>query len=57
MFVVHAPAVFDVVKDARYGVKYQSEDGEPLRNKAYNDIAELIAHAELQRRGFTINPH
>ncbi len=90
--VVHGPAVFDVVNDARYGAKYRQEDGEPLRNQAYNDIAELIArgteiwvcgvaaeyhgvgnadlldgvkmapsgtvaHAELQRRGFTINPY
>lgn len=90
--VVHGPAVFDVVNDARYGAKYQDEDGEPLRNQAYNDVAELIArgteiwvcgvaaeyhgvgngdlldgvkmapsgtvaHAELQRRGFTINPY
>ena len=90
--VVHGPAVFDVVKDARYGAKYQDEDGAPLRNQNYNDVAELIArgaeiwvcgvaaayhkvgnadllegvkmapsgtvaHAELQRRGYTINAY
>jgi intracellular sulfur oxidation DsrE/DsrF family protein len=90
--VVHGPAVFDVVNDARYGAKYPGEDGEPLRNQNYNDVAELIArgaeiwvcgvaaayhevanadlldgvkmapsgtvaHAELQRRGYTINPY
>jgi len=90
--VVHGPAVFDVVKDARYGVKYQDKDGTPLRNQNYNNVAELIArgakiwvcgvaaayhgvgnadllegvemapsgtvaHAELQRRGYTINPY
>ena len=90
--VVHGPAVFDVVNDARYGEKYPGEDGEPLRNQNYNDVAELIArgaeiwvcgvaaayhgvgnahllpgvkmapsgtlaHAELQRRGYTINPY
>lgn len=90
--VVHGPAVFDVVNDARYGRKYHAEDGTPLANQAYNDIAQLIAHgaeiwvcgvaakyhgvgnadlldgvkmapsgtvahAELQRRGFGINPY
>lgn len=85
--VVHGPAVFDVVNDARYGEKYEGET-----NQAYNDIAQLIgydaeiwvcgvaakyhgvgnahlldgvkmapsgtaAHAELQRRGFGINPY
>ena len=90
--VVHGPAVFDVVNDARYGAKYPGEDGEPLRNQNYNDVAELVArgaeiwvcgvaaayhgvgnahllpgvkmapsgtlaHAELQRRGYTINPY
>lgn len=90
--VVHGPAVFDVVNDARYGEKYPGEDGEALRNQNYNNVAELIsrgaeiwvcgvaaayhgvgnadllegvkmapsgtvAHAELQRRGFTINPY
>ena len=90
--VIHGPAVFDVVNDARYGAKYQSESGEPLRNQNYNNVADLVArgaeiwvcgvaakyhrvgnadllegvkiapsatvaHAELQRRGFTINPY
>ncbi|MEP5937914.1 MAG: DsrE family protein [Erythrobacter sp.] len=90
--VVHGPAVFDVVKDARYSEKYPGEDGEPLLNQNYNNVAELIArgaeiwvcgvaaayhgvgnadlldgvkmapsgtiaHAELQRRGYTINPY
>lgn len=89
--VVHGPAVFDVTGDARYGAKYQGEDGQPLRNPNYNNVAELIArgaeiwvcgvaakhhkvgnvhllegvkmapsatvaHADLQRRGFGLNP-
>ena len=90
--VVHGPAVFDVVTDARYAEKYPAEDGAPLANPAAQDVAALIergaeiwvcgvaaqyhgvgnahllegvkmapsgtvAHAELQRRGYTINPY
>ncbi|HSM53718.1 MAG TPA: DsrE family protein, partial [Erythrobacter sp.] len=89
--VVHGPAVFDVVNDARYGEKYKDADGAPMRNQNYNNVADLVArgaeiwvcgvaakyhgvgnahllegvkmapsataaHADLQRRGFGINP-
>ena len=86
--VIHGPAVFDVVNDARYAEKY----GEGERNPNFNTVAELaargaeiwvcgvaakyhgvgnadllpgvkmapaamVANAELQRRGFTLNPY
>ncbi|MFN2098995.1 DsrE family protein [Altererythrobacter sp. MF3-039] len=91
--VVHGPAIYDVVKDARYAEKYGlDENDEPIRNPNFNTIAELaargaeiwvcgvaakalgvgnddllegvkmapaamVANAELQRRGFTLNPY
>ena len=56
--VVHGPAVFDVVNDARYGAKYQDEDGTPLRNQAHNDVAELIVHgAEIWVCGVAAKYH
>lgn len=90
--VVHGPAVFDVVSDARYKAKYDTQfakySGNPSRalvekliargaeiwvcgvaakyHKVGNaDLIEgvkmapsgTIAHAELQRRGFGINPY
>ena len=91
--VIHGPAIYDVVKDARYAAAYgEGEDGELARNPNFNNIAELvakggeiwvcgvsaearrvgdddllpgvriapaamIAHADLQRRGFSINPY
>ena len=51
--VVHGPAVFDVVNDARYGEKYEGET-----NQAYNDIAQLIAYgAEIWVCGVAAKYH
>ncbi|RGP42143.1 hypothetical protein BPTFM16_02454 [Altererythrobacter insulae] len=51
--VVHGPAVFDVVNDARYGAKYEGET-----NQAYNDIAQLIAYgAEIWVCGVAAKYH
>ncbi len=51
--VVHGPAVFDVVNDARYGAKYEGET-----NQAYNDIAQLIAYgAEIWVCGVAASYH
>lgn len=91
--VVHGPAIFDVVNDARYAEKYGTdEEGEGVRNPNFNTVAELVgrgaeiwvcgvaaeylgvgnddllegvkmapaamvANAELQRRGYTLNPY
>lgn len=90
--VIHGPAVFDVVNDARYARKYGADNPDGLHNPNFNNVAELIArggeiwvcgvaaayhkvgdadllpgvrfapaamvaHAELQRRGFSINPY
>ena len=90
--VIHGPSVFDVVSDARYKAKYDTQfmdyTGNPSRvlvekllargaeiwvcgvaakyHKVGNaDLIEgvkmapsgTIAHAELQRRGFGINPY
>ena len=51
--VVHGPAVFDVVTDARYGEKYEGET-----NQAYNDIAQLIGYgAEIWVCGVAAEYH
>ncbi|MEM7690354.1 MAG: DsrE family protein [Pseudomonadota bacterium] len=90
--VVHGPAVFDVVSDARYKAKYDTQfaeyNGNPSRELVKKLIARgaeiwvcgvaakyhkvgnadliegvkmapsgTIAHAELQRRGFGLNPY
>lgn len=90
--VIHGPAVFDVVSDARYKAKYDTQfvehSGNPSRvlvekllargaeiwvcavAAEYHKVgnADLIdgvkmapsgtvAHAELQRRGFGLNPY
>jgi len=51
--VVHGPAVFDVVNDARYSEKYEGES-----NQNYNDIAQLIAYgAEIWVCGVAAKYH
>ncbi len=56
--VVHGPAVFDVVNDARYGAKYQDALGQPLRNQNFNDVAELVARgAEIWVCGVAAQYH
>src|SRR3990167_4960964 len=56
--VVHGPAVFDVTGDARYGAKYQGEDGQALRNPNYNNVAELVARgAEIWVCGVAAKHH
>ena len=51
--VVHGPAVFDVVNDARYGERYEGET-----NQAYNNIAQLIGYgAEIWVCGVAAKYH
>ena len=51
--VVHGPAVFDVVNDARYSAKYEGET-----NQAFNDVAQLIAYgAEIWVCGVAAKHH
>lgn len=56
--VVHGPAVFDVVNDARYAKKHGIDNPEGMRNQAHNDVAELVSRgAEIWVCGVAAKYH